>query len=141
MAGSRTLVAPSKTPFIAAGISGCIAAAYLVIVHAQDHRFSGRSSFIAGYLILIAALLVGGARVEGPGAKAALLAGASNSLVLLGFLGLFSIGVPLLLAAGIALPATARALSETPRPWGPVIVVTASLGAVAVILAGVLVTR
>jgi hypothetical protein len=140
MVGTRTIAVPGRTPIVAALISGIIAAVYLAIVYRQDHHLSARPLFIAAYLVAIAAVLVLGARAEGP-ARAALLAGGANSLVLLGFLGLFSIGLPLLVAGAMALPATARALSDTPRPWGPVIVVGASLGAVAVILVGVLATR
>ena len=93
-----------------------------------------------GALLLVAGLFAASLRVEGPLQRAALLTGAANALVAVGFLGLFSIGLPLLIAAGAAMPSVARALTDAPRPWGPTIAATAALAAVAVIIVGLLAT-
>jgi hypothetical protein len=125
---------------ISAGVSAVIAVIYLGIIVRRQHELTGRSIFIACFLIMVAALLVASMRVESPLQRAALLTGAANSLIVLGFLGLFSIGLPLLVAGAIAMPSVARALAETPRPQGPTIAAMATLGAVAVIIVGLLVT-
>jgi hypothetical protein len=138
MPRSKTAAPTSRAPVISAGVAATVAVIYLIVIHAQDHRFSSRSIFIAAYLVVVAGTLLAGMRSKSPSMKAALLAGGANSLILVGFLGLFSIGLPLLVAGILSLPATARALSETPRPWGPAIVGLASLVAVAVIIAGIL---
>jgi hypothetical protein len=114
---------------------------YLGIIYRQDHRLASRPIFIATYLLAIAFALVASSRVAAPVQRAALLAAGANSLIALGFLGLFSIGLPLLAAGIIAMPATARALTEAPRPRGPAIVILSSLGAVAVIVVGLLGTK
>ncbi len=141
MGRPRTPQVSSRVPMIAAAVTVGVGVAYLVIIHRQDHRFSSRSIFIATYLGVIAATLVAGVRAEGTYAKAMMLSGGSNSLILIGFLGIFSIGLPLLFSGILVMPATARALSETPRPWGPAVVALSALGAVAVIIAGILLTR
>jgi hypothetical protein len=140
--GQHKTATPSlPAPFVSAGISVVVAVVYLGITYRQDHRLSSRAVFMASLLVAIAFALVASARLAGPVQRAALLAGGANSLIALGFLGLFSIGLPLLLAGALAIPATARALEETPRPRGPTIVALSSLGAVALIIAGLLGTR
>jgi hypothetical protein len=141
MGRHRTAQASFPTPFVSAGISVVVAFVYLAIVFRQDHRFPPRAIFIATLLVAVACVVVAGLRVESPVQRAAFLAGGANSLIALGFLGLFSIGLPLLIAGGLAMPPTARALTETPRPWGPSIVALSSLAAVAVIIAGLLGTK
>ena len=141
MGRHKTATLSLPGPFVSAGISVVVAVVYLGIVYRQDHRLASRAIFIASLLMVIAFVLVASTRVAGPVQRAALLAGGANSLIALGFLGLFSIGLPLLLAGVLAMPATARALQETPRPWGPSIVALSSLGAVALIIAGLLGTK
>jgi hypothetical protein len=113
---------------------------YLIIIWRQDHHFGARPVFIATFLVVIAAVIVWGARASNVYLRAGLLSGGGNSLILVGFLGLFSIGLPLLIAGVISLPATARALAQTPRPWGPVIVGLSSALGVLVIVVGILAT-
>jgi len=127
-------------PAVSAGISGVMAVIYLGIVVRQHQHVSARAVFIACFLMLVAGLFAASFRVEGPLQRAALLTGAANALVAVGFLGLFSIGLPLLIAAGAAMPSVARALTDAPRPWGPTIAATAALAAVAVIIVGLLAT-
>jgi hypothetical protein len=128
-------------PFVSAGISGLVAVVYLGIISRQDHRIGSRAIFIASILVAIAFALVASFRVTSHVQRAALLAGGANSLIALGFLGLFSIGLPLLVAGALAMPATARALEEAPRPSGPAIVAISSLAVVSAIFAGLLGTK
>jgi hypothetical protein len=118
-----------------------VAVAYLFFIHHQDHGFASRVVFIATFLAAIAFALFASVRVPSPLLKAALLSGGAMSLIALGFLGLFSIGLPLMIAGIVVMPPATHALQEAPRPWGPWIVVLASLGAVVVIYAGLLGTR
>jgi len=137
-ARNQQLVA--RAQLASAGIAVATAVAYLILIQRQDHRLSARPLFVASFLVVAAVVIVWGARASGVHQKAGLLAGGANSLILMGFLGLFSIGLPLLVAGIISLPATARALAETPRPWGPVIVGLSSAIGVAVIVTGILAT-
>ncbi|HJT37944.1 MAG TPA: hypothetical protein VJ818_05920 [Actinomycetota bacterium] len=141
MGRHKTSAATSLQPHVvSAGISVVVAVIYLAIVVRRQHDVSGRSIFVACFLVAVAALLVVSARIDDPLRRAALLAGAANSLIAIGFLGLFSIGVPLLIAGGIAMPGVARALTETPRPWGPTAAAAATLAALAIIIVGLLAT-
>jgi hypothetical protein len=125
-------------PFVSAGISVVVAVIYLGMVVRRQEHLPGRSIFVASLLVVVAGLFVASARVRNPFQRAALLTGGANSLVALGFLGLFSIGLPLLVAGGVAMPSVARALSDAPRPWGPTIAGAATLAALAVIVVGLL---
>jgi len=127
-------------PVVSAGIAVVMAVIYLAIIVRRQHSVTGRSIFVACFLVAIAGFLVASFRVDNPFQRAALLAGAANSLVALGFLGLFSIGLPLLIAAGLVMPSVGRALAEAPRPWGPAIAAAATLTALAVIVIGLLAT-
>ncbi|HLW16162.1 MAG TPA: hypothetical protein VKV69_02215, partial [Actinomycetota bacterium] len=118
---------PLPAPVVSAGISIVIAVVYLAMITHRQHGVTGRSIFIACFLVGVAGLLMASFRVESPFQRAGLLAGAANSLVAVGFLGLFSIGLPLLIAGGLLMPSVARALSEAPRPWGPTIAAAATL--------------
>lgn len=139
--GRHKTASPSLPPaIVSAGIAVVIAVVYLAIVVRQRHEVTGRAIFVAVFLVAIAGVLIASGRAQSPFVHAALLAGAANALVAIGFLGLFSIGLPLLVAGGIAMPSVARALAEAPRPWGPAIAVMATLGALAVIIVGLLAT-
>ena len=131
---------PLPAPVVSAGISVVMAVIYLAIIVRRDHTVTGRSIFIASFLVVVAGLLLVNFRVESPFQRAALLAGAANALVAVGFLGLFSIGLPLLIAGGLLMPSVARALTEAPRPWGPTIAAGATLAALAIVIVGLLST-
>jgi len=133
---SRTL-APET---VAAGITVVVDLAYVVLVMSQHDGFTARHLFISLHLLVIAGVLVAGTRAQGPVARAGLLAGAANSLILVGFLGLFSIGLPLLIAGLMTMPALARVLSSLSRPMGPAVVGLATLIAAAIMIGGLLAT-
>src|SRR5438067_1407404 len=107
MGRHRTALAPVSGPIVSAGISVVIAVIYLGIVVRQDQRVSARSVFVASLLVAIAIALVASFRVASSEGRAALLAVAANSLIAIGFLALFSVGLPLMLAGGLAIPSTA----------------------------------
>ena len=140
MGRHKSATMPLPAPVVSAGISVVVAVIYLGIIVRRQHDVTGRSIFIACFLVMIAGLLIASFRVESPFQRAGLLAAAANSLIAVGFLGLFSIGLPLILAGGLVMPSVARALSEAPRPWGPTIAAAATLGALAVIILGLLAT-
>jgi len=131
---------PLPAPIVSAGISVVMAVIYLGMITRRHHEVTGRSIFIACLLVGIAGLLVASFRVESPFQRTALLAGAANSLVAVGFLGLFTIGLPLLIAGGLLMPSVARALTEAPRPWGPTLAAAATIAALAIIIVGLLAT-
>jgi len=137
MGRHRAAQAP-PAPVVSAGIAFAVAVAYLFIIR---HGFASRVVFIVTLLVAIAFALFASVRVASPLLKAALLSGGAMSLIALGFLGLFSIGLPLMIAGILVMPPATRALEEAPRPWGPRIVVLASLGAVMAIYVGLLGTR
>jgi len=113
---------------------------YLGLVYRQDHRFPPRAVVVVVFLVAIACTFGASFRVSSPFVRAALLAVGTTSLMALGFVALFSIGVPLMLAGALAVPATLGALSEAPRPWGPTVAVAASLAAAVTIFVGLLAT-
>src|SRR5262249_32140805 len=125
---------------VSAGLSVVVAVIYLAIVVRRQHEVTGRSIFIACFLVAVAGLLIASFRLESPYQRAGVLTGAANSLVAVGFLGLSSIGLPLLLAGGLLMPSVARALTEAERPWGPTIAAAATVIALAVIIGGLLAT-
>jgi hypothetical protein len=89
--------------------------------------------FVAGYLLIITALLLTSLmRLRRPGSRMRLRAAAAGGLLVLGILAVFSIGLPLVIAGAMATGATVRTLR------GP-FVTTASLSAVAAAFLAVIV--
>ena len=87
--------------------------------------------FIVGYLLVMAMLLVI-SMVVVPAARPGLRGGASAGLLVLGWLAAFSIGVAVLIAAGLAIAATVLAINARPGPrsiWS-----AAGAGALAVLV-------
>ena len=91
--------------------------------------------FVAGYQLFMAALLA--ASLFAPAATAPVLRGAaSGGLVVLGVLGAFSIGLPLLIAGFLAIAATVLAIRARPRALSIASAVGAAVVSVAVLAAG-----
>jgi hypothetical protein len=99
--------------------------------------------FVAGYLLLMAALLAA-ALLRRPSmvrARTVLRAGPAGGLLLLGTLAALSIGLPILVAAALSVVLAVRSL---PRPlrWRPVSLgVIAALGAVVLLVGGLELTQ
>jgi hypothetical protein len=100
------------------------------------HR--ARARLIAGSLAASAAVALGGWRVHKARVRLALLSAASFMLLAWGFLGIFSIGLPVLVAGILLLVSASHAADEVSVPEACAI--TAITGVAALVLAGVIVT-
>lgn len=91
--------------------------------------------FIVGYL-LVMAILLATSLVVAPAARPGLRGAASAGLLVLGWLAAFSIGVAVLIAAGLAIAATVLAINARPGAGSIASVAGAGLIAVLVLVAG-----
>jgi hypothetical protein len=132
----------NRTRAWAGAVAGSIALAdgvlYLVLIHRQ-----GDSSAVVPVvfsLIALAALAAVAGWVLSPGAVPSMLLGGSAAMFLvLGVLGVFSIGLPLLIAAGFSLLGVHQSGGRQERSTGPGRrVALASLGVAGVLLAALL---
>ena len=104
----------------------------VTIVGQGDRLTSPRPMFVLAALSAAVALLVGGALWEGRPVGPLLLAAASGGLLMLGVIGLFSIGIFLLLAGTLAAVVTIAAVRHRDRGgWSALL---AAVSSVAVIL-------
>ena len=113
---------------------------YLAIIHFQGEGEPGPPDvltvpFVATYIAVMAVLL-GASLLSPASAKPALRAAASSGLVVLGVLAAFSIGVLILVVAGLAIATTVAALRTSGKPLVLVTSGVASLVAVVVLLGG-----
>ena len=113
--------------------------AYIVLIAKRSSGFDARAVFVAVHLAVVGGLFLVSLRLDGA-AKAGVLVAGTTSLFLIGFLGLFSIGLPLLVGSFISMPATARALQESAGGRGRVIAFSGAAIAVAVIILGIAAT-
>ncbi len=98
--------------------------------------------FVAGYLVVMAALLAASlTRLPNQGWRMSLRAGAAGGLLVLGIIAVFSIGLPLIFAGILATGASVRTLKGP--IWTPAALagVVAAVAAVAVLVAGFEVTE
>ena len=89
---------------------------YMLLIRAQGGPPSDTPwvvPFVAGYLVLMAALLAASTLVPAT-ARVALRGGASAGLLVLGVLAAFSIGLAVLIAAALAIAATVLGLRAKP---------------------------
>jgi hypothetical protein len=91
--------------------------------------------FLAAYQVVMALLLVASLLVS-PAVRPALRAAPAGGLLVLGWLGAMSIGIPLLLAAGLAMGATVLAIDARPGRQVVVSVAIAAAVAIAVLVTG-----
>jgi hypothetical protein len=117
---------------------------YLLLIRGQAELAPDAYTvpFVAGYLLVMAALL--GISLTGrpnPSWRMPLRAGAAGGLLVLGILGAFSIGLPLILAGILATGSAVRTLKG--RVWTPTGLVgaAAALASVAVLVTGFEVTE
>lgn len=111
---------------VAAVIAGLVDVLYLWLISSQDTGplTDGRVVLVATLVALAALAAAAGSCAPGPMARLSLLSLATSLLTVLGVVGLFSIGLPLLVAAGFSLAgalATAPAVQGRPDlillPW------------------------
>ena len=90
---------------LAAAIAGTVDVGYLWLIHQQgtEPLTDGRVVLVATLVGIAGAAAAAGAVTPRPRARVSLLALASSLLMMLGVVGLFSIGLPLLVAAVFAL--------------------------------------
>jgi hypothetical protein len=113
--------------------------AYLAIVGGEHEGADGRVAFVAFSLAVSAALALTAALLRSAAARLPLLGAATATLLAWGFLGIFSIGLPLLVAAGFGGLAIARAAERSSRTaaW---LAAAAALAAAAVVAGGLMAT-
>jgi hypothetical protein len=98
--------------------------------------------FLAGYWLVMATML-GLSVLDRPRLatlRPALRAGAAAGLLVTGVLGLFSIGLPMVIAGALATGAAVRTLAGRDRRWAASIEALAAVVAVVVVVAGLEVT-
>ncbi|HXF73608.1 MAG TPA: hypothetical protein VNO79_13500, partial [Actinomycetota bacterium] len=89
-----------RVGFLAAGLAAATDVAYLAIIRAQGTAWiSARVAFVACFIASGAVLALVGATGVDPGRRTLALGAATGVLVSAGLVGIFSIGLPLLLAA------------------------------------------
>jgi len=76
-------------------------AAYLALIAGQGTGMGGRVVFVATLLLAMAGLAVAGVRRQNRAARTVLLSVVATWGLVVGILGIFSIGLPLLVAAGL----------------------------------------
>ncbi len=127
---SRTI---STLSLIAALIAFADDALYILLIRSQGNSLDARVMFVAFFIATEAAVALGAALVGRRAVRVVLLGAASGGLLALGLLGLFSIGLPLVVAGLLTTLAWTRSTrSSHPSPVKPL-----SL-AVAVVAVGVL---
>lgn len=120
-----------------------VAIAAIVVLYVSLIRSQGGVStpdvltvpFVAGYQMLMAVSL-GASLFAPPALRPSLRGAASAGLLVLGWLAIFSIGIAILIAAGLAIASTALALNERPGARPVVSAVLAGALAVALLLGG-----
>ena len=123
---------------VAVVITAAMVAVYLSLIRGQG----GPSTpdvltvpFLTTFLGLMALLLLASLLVP-PAVRPALRAGPAAGLLVLGWLGAMSIGIPLLLAAGLAMASAVLAIDARPQRRVVVSVAFASVMAIALLVAG-----
>lgn len=95
---------------MAAAVAALVDAGYLWLIHQQETSLTeGRVLLVATLVGMAAAYAAAGALTSRPPVCLGLLALAGLLLMVLGVVGVFSIGLPLLVAAGLALGGAAAA--------------------------------
>ena len=118
--------------------------AYVVLIRGQGAVAPDAYTvpFVAGYLLLLAALLMASlVRLPRPAWRMPLRAGAAGGLLILGVLAIFSVGLPLVIAGALATGATVRTLRGPQVTRASVSAIAAAVLAVIVLVAGFEITQ
>ena len=98
--------------------------------------------FVAGYLLVLAALLIASLMpLPGPAWRMPLRAAAAGGLLVLGVLAIFSVGLPLVIAGALATGATVRTLRGPQVTRASLSAIAAAVLAVVVLVGGFEVTQ
>lgn len=108
-----------KAGWIAAAIAGATAIVYIVVIVGQGEAEVGRVILVLAMILTGAVAAAVGGSAADPSVERLLLGGASGLLLSLGFLGLFSIGLLLLIAGIVSTIAWVRAMAAggAARGW------------------------
>ncbi len=93
---------------IAAGIAFAMDVVYLIVIRNQGDGMGIRVLVVASLIAAAGACAAGAARSASPDRRLVLMSGAAGGLISLGILGMFSIGLPLLIAGVLATIGAAR---------------------------------
>jgi hypothetical protein len=125
----------------AAGVLGlAVDLGYLVIIFNQAEHSSGRVAVVFLFILAMSLLsLLGGSAYVGSARTRVIVLGASTGgLLTAGVLGIFSIGLPLLVAGVLAAVAWARFThSARPLPGVPLLSTVAAIGSGAILIFGI----
>jgi hypothetical protein len=114
---SRPISSPS---LIAALIAFADDALYILLIRSQGNAQDARVMFVAVFIASEAVVALGAALVDTPAVRTVLLGAASGGLLALGLLGLFSIGLPLVVAGLLTTVAWTRSIGPgQPSPVKP----------------------
>lgn len=105
----------------AAVIAGVVDVLYLGYVRSQSGPGDGQFltvPFVAAFIALLAIAAALSTRASAERIRPALLASSAAGLLAIGYIGLTSIGLPLLIAGMLALVAAVQSLRRAPRPAG-----------------------
>ena len=122
---------------LAAAVGGAVTdVGYLRLISEQGTGIDGRVAFVAGFIALVSASAVVSALLSerDPGRFQLAILGSASGFLGVGFIGLFSIGAPLLLCGVLAL------LSVGSRVASRRLVGLAILGPIVVLVAGLVLT-
>jgi len=130
---------------IAAGVLGLVVAlGYLVIIYDEAERTSGRVAVVFLFILAVSALALAGGSAFTRSARmtAIVLGAATGGLLTAGVLGIFSIGLPLLIAGVLSAAAWGRSVSSVrPVPVGvPILSTVAAIASGAVLILGIVLT-
>jgi hypothetical protein len=129
----------------AAGVLGLLVAlGYLAIIYDEAERSSGRVLVVFSFIIGVSALALAGGSTLTTSARvrAIVLGAATGGFLTAGVLGIFSIGLPLLVAGVLSAAAWARSLgSERSIPAGvPLLSTVAAIATGGLLLLGMMLT-
>jgi hypothetical protein len=119
-------------------------AAYIVLIRGQGALAPDAYTvpFVAGYLLVMAALLMSSlARLRRSTWRMPLRAAAAGGLLVLGVLAIFSVGLPLVIAGALATGATVRTLRGPQVTKASLSAIAAAVVAVVVLVAGFEITQ
>lgn len=124
---------------VAAVIAAVVDILYLGIVRSQPGPGGGqylRVPFVAAFIALLAMAAALSARESAAKIRPALLALSATGLLATGYVALFSIGFPLLIAGALAFVAAVLSLTRSPRPAGALFALAGVLVAAVIFVGG-----
>lgn len=124
----------------AAVIAAVVDVLYQALVRAQPGPGDGfflRVPFVTAFIALLAVAAALASAAAAAKVRPALLALSAIGLLAIGFIAIFSIGLPLLVAGGLALVAAINSLARSPRPAGALQGLAGGLVALIIFVGGI----